>query len=111
LSADPTWLEPGSEFQVRLPLDITDSTRSSELQPGRRIVLDAAAGIFGPAKVTIITEPRPGGARVTMVEDPSGRMELLRYLPPMHLVIRLRNVESLRRLRALLERTSSTRPG
>ena len=106
LSADAAWPEPGSEFRVRLPLGFEDSTTSRELEAGRRIVLDAAAGIFGPARVTITTEPHRGGTCLTMVEDPAGKLALLRYLPPMHLVLRLRNVESLRRLRTLVERAA-----
>jgi uncharacterized protein YndB with AHSA1/START domain len=107
LSADAAWPEPGSGFQVRLPLGFTDSTESLELERGRRIVLDAAAGIFGPARVTITTEARPGGTCVTMVEDPAGKIRLLRYLPPVHLMLRLRNVESLRRLSTLVERAGA----
>jgi uncharacterized protein YndB with AHSA1/START domain len=103
LSADDTWPTPGSEFRVRLPLGFKDSTRSRELEPGERIVLDAAAGVFGPARVTITTEPERGGTCVTMVEDPAGKVWLLRHLPPVQLMLRLRNIESLRRLRTLVE--------
>ena len=104
LSADDTWPAPGSEFRVRFPLGFRDRTRSRELEPGRRIVLDAAAGVFGPTRVIITTEPERDGTCVTMVEDPAGRLWPLRHLPPVHLVLRLRNLESLRRLRTLVER-------
>ena len=113
LSADRTWPAPGSAFRVRLPLGFTDSTKSRELRSGTRIVLDAAAGIFGPARVTITTEPREGGTRVTMVEDPAGKLAPLRYVPAVHLLLRLRNIESLRRLRKLVETggpTNSSEP-
>jgi uncharacterized protein YndB with AHSA1/START domain len=103
LSADPAWPAPGSAFEVRLAFGATDATRSLELEPGRKIVLDAAAGMFGPARVTIITESQPGGTRVTMIEDPAGKVRLLRYVPAVHLVLRARNVESLRRLRTLVQ--------
>jgi uncharacterized protein YndB with AHSA1/START domain len=111
LSADAEWPEPGSQFRVRLPLGFTDSTRSRELDRGRRIVLDAAAGIFGPARVTITTEAERSGTCVTMIEDPAGKVALLRYLPPVHLLLRLRNVESLRRLSTLVEGSRDERAG
>ncbi len=103
LSADAGWPAPGSEFRVRLALGLTDTTKSRELDLGRRIVLDAAAGIFGPARVTITTEQRNGGTCVTMVEDPAGKVRPLRYVPAVHLLLRLRNLESLRRLRTIVE--------
>jgi uncharacterized protein YndB with AHSA1/START domain len=104
LSADETWPAPGAEFRVRLPLGFEDRTRSLELEPGRRIVLDAAAGIFGPSRVTVTTEREGAYTRVTMVEDPGGKLSPARHLPPVQVMLRLRNAESLRRLRRLVER-------
>lgn len=103
LSADETWPAPGSEFRVRLAVGVRDRTRSRALEPGRRLVLDAATGLFGPTRVIITTEPRANGTWLTMVEDPVGRLGLLRYVPAVQIALRLRNVESLRRLRGLVE--------
>src|SRR5579875_452829 len=86
LSADETWPAPGSEFHVRLAFGLTDITKSHDLQPGSRIVLVAAAGTL-PARVTITTEARDGGTLVTMVENPTGRLWPLRYVPAVHLLL------------------------
>jgi hypothetical protein len=74
-----------------------------EVEPGRRIVLDAAASYLGPARVEIEIEAQNGGTRVTMIEDPAGKVAPLRFMPPVQLAIKVRNVESLRRLRRLAE--------
>lgn len=107
LAAEPGWPEPGSAFTVRLPFGFTDRTEVEELDTGRRLVLDAAAGIFGPARVTIELFAEDGGTRLTMVEDPSGKFTLLRAIPLVHLGLRVRNAESLRRLRALVLRRAA----
>jgi uncharacterized protein YndB with AHSA1/START domain len=104
LEADAQWPAPGSRFKVHLGLGIKDYTKVREVDPGRRIVLDAAAGYLGPARVEIELEPSNGGTQVTMIEDPAGKVAPMRFFPPVHLAIRLRNVESLRRLQRLAER-------
>jgi hypothetical protein len=103
LSADPRFPAVGSEFEVRLAGGAQDKTKVRELQPGRRIVLDAAARVFGPARVSIELSSANGGTDVTIVEDPAGKIAPLRLLPPVQLAIKLRNVESLRRFRRLVE--------
>lgn len=103
LEADREFPAQGAAFKVRFGLGFTDRTRVRDLDPGRRIVLDAAAGLFGPARVTIDLRARGEGTLVTLVEDPAGKVTPLRYLPAVHVLLRLRNVESLRRLRRLAE--------
>jgi len=108
IEADPDWPRPGSSFQVHVALGFADRTTVREVLPGKRIVVDAAAGYLGPARVTIELAPEGAGTRVTMVEDPAGKALPLRFVPPVHLLIRLRNVESLRRLeRLVLERAGA----
>jgi uncharacterized protein YndB with AHSA1/START domain len=99
--ADRGFPAPGSGFDVHVAFGHVDRTEVVDLQPGRRIVLDAAANVLGPARVTIETSARDGGTDVTIVEDPHGKALPLKLLPPVHLLIRLRNVESLRRLRRI----------
>ncbi len=106
VDADPNWPAPGSEFRVHVAFGHVDTTKARALIPGRRIVLDAAASFLGPARVTIELEPEGDGTQVTMIEDPAGKLTPLRFLPPVHLAIRLRNVESLRRFKRLAEERS-----
>jgi uncharacterized protein YndB with AHSA1/START domain len=101
--ADPDWPLPGSTFDVHVALGHVDQTTARELDPGRRIVLDAAASVLGPARVTLELTEEGDGTHVTMVEDPAGKFAPLRLVPAVHLAIKLRNVEALRRLRRLAE--------
>jgi uncharacterized protein YndB with AHSA1/START domain len=102
VEADADWPAPGSKFKVRLAFGHHDYTHSRALDPGRRIVLDAAGGPMGAARVTITLEGDDTGTRVSLVEDPPAP---LRWVPPLHWAIRLRNVESLRRFKRLVEAT------
>ena len=116
LEADPAWPQPESAFRVRFPLGVEDLTHSREVEEGRRIVLDAGGGPFGAARVDIRLEPVDGGTKVTLIENPAGFMAPLRALPPVHWLTHLRNVEALRRFKAIVERrhaatTASTVPG
>lgn len=102
LSADTSWPAPGSRFEVEIAGGHQDHTEVLAIDPGRRIQLHAADRVLGPAKVTIELRPEGDGTHVTLVEDPDGKIAPLRLLPPVHLAIRLRNVESLRRFRQLV---------
>lgn len=107
LSADPDWPAPGTEFRHKIglgPLTTSDTTEVLEADPPRRLVLRAKARPLGVMVVVLELEPAGAGTRVTMVEDPEGAWWLA-YPPPMHLPMRLRNDETLRRLaRAAAER-------
>lgn len=105
LSADASWPAPGSEFRVRLAFGAVDKTRVRELSAPRRIVLDAGT-LLGPARVTLDLEADGTGSRVTIVEDPAGKATPAKWFPPTHAAIRLRNAESMRRLRRLAESRS-----
>src|SRR3954447_22001810 len=72
LEADPDWPRPGSSFKVHVALGLSDRTTVREVSPGRRIVVDAAANLLGPARVSIALAPEGGGTRVTIIEDPAG---------------------------------------
>lgn len=102
VAADASWPAPGSRFRVRLAIGVHDYTSSRAVSAGKRIELDAG-GIFGPARVQIELTADNGGTRVTMVEDPAGKISPLRFAPPVQLAIKARNVESLRRFRRLVE--------
>ena len=102
VSADENWPTPGSAFQVKLATGHNDRTEVKAVDPGRRIMLEVGS-FTGPAAVTIELAQSGEGTDLTLVEDPAGKMRPLRYLPPVQLLIKLRNVESLRRLRRLCE--------
>jgi uncharacterized protein YndB with AHSA1/START domain len=107
VTADPTWPAPGSAFKVEVgvgPLSYLDRTEAKEVDAGRRIVLNAGGGGWAGARVEIILRANGDGTHLTMVEDPTGPSKPLRLLPPLQWAIRLRNVESLRRLKRIVER-------
>jgi uncharacterized protein YndB with AHSA1/START domain len=103
LQADPRWPEPGAWFKVRLAIGIPDYTHCRELDPGRRIKLDAGGGPLRGAHVEVLIEPEGDGTHVTLIEDPGGLAAPLRFFPPAHLLTRLRNAESLRRFQRICE--------
>lgn len=113
VDVDREWPAPGSAFRVHVVFGHVDSTTVKAIVPGARIVLDAASSYLGPARVTIDIEAEGDGTRLTLIEDPAGKVAALRLVPPVHLAIRLRNVESLRRLRQLVQsrREAAVVPG
>jgi uncharacterized protein YndB with AHSA1/START domain len=102
---DGDWPAVGSRFHHRIglrPLTIADHTEVIDAEPPRRLVLRARARPLGSARVELCIAPHPAGALVVMVEDPDGPTRFV-FPPPAHLLVRLRNGESLRRLRRLAE--------
>jgi uncharacterized protein YndB with AHSA1/START domain len=101
--ADPDWPAPGSEFRHEQgipPLTITDTTEVLEADPPRYIKLEARVRPILVAHIELRLTPHDGGTKVVMEERPVGGLAgpVLR-LPPLHLLIKARNLESLRRLR------------
>src|SRR4051794_15631044 len=103
VEADADWPIPESKFKVHIALGYTDYTHSREIDPHRRIVLDAAGGGLSAARVIITLRAEGGGTPVTLVEEPSGIIGHLSFPPPVHWLIKLRNTESLRRFKRLVE--------
>jgi uncharacterized protein YndB with AHSA1/START domain len=105
--ADPEWPAPGTRLHHTVgfpPLGTSDHTEVVAVQAPERLELDAVARPFGRAKVELTLEASGTGTRCTIVEDPSGWTAPLRLNPAVHLLIRLRNTETLRRLKAIAER-------
>lgn len=105
--ADPAFPAPGARFHHTLgvgPLAVRDHTEVLACEPPHLLRLRARARPFGAAVVTLKLTPRRAGTEVTMVEDPSGCTKPLWLLPATHVFGRLRNFESLRRLKQLAER-------
>jgi carbon monoxide dehydrogenase subunit G len=104
---DDEWPEPGSRFYHRIgvgPLTLADHTEVIDADPPRRLALRAKGRPPGVARVELLVEPHPAGSLVTMIEDPDVPLGGLLTPPPVHALVRLRNGESLRRLRKLAER-------
>jgi uncharacterized protein YndB with AHSA1/START domain len=104
--ADPGWPKVGARFHHRVGvglLKVNDHTEVLAVDPPYRLVMHARARPLGTAKVTMVLTERDGGTHVTMIEvagDRLSRLALNRLTDPL---IHLRNVESLRRLKRIVE--------
>jgi hypothetical protein len=106
-AADPDWPAPGTAFDHTVgmgPLRIADHTEVLAAEEPVFLQLLAHARPFPPARVTLRLAAEPGGTRVTMVEDIEPPLVRLALWPVAEPSIRLRNAESLRRLKRLAER-------
>jgi|SRR5947209_15345741 len=114
-AADPDWPQPGSEFAHSVgtgPLRINDRTRVVDAEPPVMLKLRACARPLPSADVTLLLQPEGDGTRLTMLEAPSRALLSALAGPLGHWVLALRNGESLRRLKELVEdgRTPARRP-
>lgn len=108
-AADADWPQPGAtlEHETGLPpLLIRDTTTVVAASPPDSLVLRARAGPLPDAVVTLRLRPDGDGTRVTMIEDPANPLLRLLTGPLGHALLRVRNAESLRRLKALAEGTT-----
>ena len=106
---DSDWPAAGTAFHHRVglgPLTLADRTTVLEIERPRRLVLQARARPAGTARITLQLEPSGAGTRVTLVEDPGDLLTRLVFTPLVHLAVRVRNAESLRRLKRLAEQRS-----
>lgn len=104
---DTGWPAAGTAFHHRVgvgPFTLADETTVVEIQRPRRLVLQAKARPAGTARITLELEPvGSSGTMVTLLEDPGDLLTRLVFTPLTHLAVRLRNAESLRRLKRLAE--------
>jgi uncharacterized protein YndB with AHSA1/START domain len=105
--ADPGWPKVGSLFHHRVgvgPLKVNDHTEVLGVDPPHRLVMLARARPLGTAEVLMRLTERDGGTVVTTMTETAGdrlsRLMLNRLTDP---PIRLRNAESLRRLKRIAE--------
>jgi uncharacterized protein YndB with AHSA1/START domain len=105
-AADADWPAPGTTFDHAVgigPLQIPDSTTVRAAARPRRLELLVRARPLTRAVVTLTLHAEARGTRVEMEERPAdqrSRLFMNRLTDPL---IRLRNHESLRRLKALAE--------
>ena len=103
---DPDWPAIGSRFHHTVgvgPLMTRDATRIVALRPGEQLELDAHAWPVGTAKVILTLESADGGTRVVMIEEPTRGPARWMETPLLHGLTHGRNVESLRRLKRVVE--------
>ena len=104
---DLSWPAPGARLRHSEgvgPLRLRDTTRVLRSEPPLRLELESRARPLLVARVTLSLQPEDGGTRVRMDEVPTGGLlELPMRLPPFTQLTRVRNRESLRRLRRLAE--------
>lgn len=102
---DPGWPAPGSRFHHTVgvgPIATDDCTEIEQVTPPRRLVLKASVRPLGAARVVLQVMPEDGGSRVTIEEEPvDGPARAGGAVADG--ALSLRNSESLRRLRELVE--------
>ena len=103
---DEGWPAPGTKLHHSFgtwPLLIDDTTEVLDLQPDRRLVLEARGWPVGTARVEITVEAAGGGSLVSIAEDVSDGPARLIPQPVRVAGIDVRNRETLRRLAYLAE--------
>ena len=103
---DEGWPAPGTKLHHSFgtwPLLIDDTTEVLDLQPDRRLVLQARGWPVGTARVEITVEAADGGSLVSIAEDVSDGPARLIPQPVRVAGIDVRNRETLRRLAYLAE--------
>jgi uncharacterized protein YndB with AHSA1/START domain len=105
--ADPSWPAPGAAFDHAVgigPLALKDSSEVLASEPPRLLRLLVMVRPLSKAHVTLRLSPDGGGTRVEMTEVAADTRSRLLFNPLTDPLVRLRNAESLRRLKALAER-------
>ncbi len=99
--ADNGWPAPGTRFHHTIgvgPLSVNDHTEALEADPPRLLRMRAKARPFGTAQVTLELTPSGGDTFVRMTENPDGLASVLALNPLVHVLTKVRNAESLKRL-------------
>jgi uncharacterized protein YndB with AHSA1/START domain len=104
--ADPDWPAVGTAFDHTVgiwPLGLSDHSEVVASEPPRLLKLLVKARPFSRAYVTLQLQPRGGCTRVSMDEVPADARSRLLFNPLTDPLVRVRNRESLKRLKALAE--------
>ncbi len=99
---DPGWPSPGTRIHYTVghgPLRKDDATSAVAYEPHTRLELEAHAWPVGTARIVLTAEPVEDGALVTIDEAPRRGPARVAH-PLLAVALRLRNVETLRRLEA-----------
>lgn len=104
--ADPDWPAVGTAFHHRVGvwrITLADHSEVLEARPPNLLKLLVNARPFSKAYVTLNLRPWARGTRVEMDEVAADTRSMLLFNPLTAPLIRIRNTESLRRLKALAE--------
>lgn len=106
-AVDPEWPAVGSKFHHTVgvgPAKTDDNTKVIAVDPPRRLVLEARARPAGVAHVEFLVEANDeGGSTITIEEHPIDGPTTAIPDAITDVGLKLRNVETLRRLRNLVE--------
>ena len=103
---DPNWPAAGTEFHHKVgfgPVAVKDKTVSLEALTARRLIMNVRAFPAGQGVVTFDLTESGAGTHVRMEELPAGG-PIERLWPALAPLVKVRNAETLRRLRRLAER-------
>lgn len=105
---DASWPAPGSTFhhtQGMGPLQLKDTTSVLEVTPDRELLLEVRGRPLMTANTLIQLTPIDAGrrTRVAMHERPTAGIVRAIHNPLVHAALKARNLESLRRLRSIVE--------
>ncbi len=106
-AVDAGWPAPGSRLHHGVgvwPVLVRDHTVVREAEKDQRLLLTARGWPFGEAEVEFLLNPEGDGTVVTLREEPTSGAGLLLRNRAGDVLIYRRNVESLSRLAALVER-------
>jgi len=98
---DPDWPRAGSAIHYTIgyfPFRKDDQTTVVAYQPDRVLALEARAWPAGAASILLTVQGRGSGTVVCIEEKPSRGLAKLLHNPVLDGVIKVRNVETLRRL-------------
>jgi uncharacterized protein YndB with AHSA1/START domain len=104
--ADLDWPAVGTAFDHKVgiwPIMLSDHSEILETTPPHLLKLLVKAKPFSKAYVTLTLRPGAHGTRVEMDEVAADARSMLLFNPLTNPLIRIRNRESLRRLKALAE--------
>ena len=104
---EPGWPKPGTAVHYTVgygPARKDDETRSRAYEPDHRLDLEAHAWPAGSARIELRAEPVEDGTLVTIDEHPLRGLARTLHNPVLEVLIRVRNVETLRRLESIARR-------
>ena len=106
-AVDADWPAPGSRLHHGTgvwPVLVRDNTEVREAVQGKRLLLTARGWPFGEAEIELTLTPERGGTSLAIREEGTGGAGQLLRNPVGDALVYRRNVESLSRLAALVER-------